>query len=287
MEERTFGRTGEIFSILSFGGQRIVDGHGCSEAEAVRMLNYAIDHGIRYFDTAWLYSAGQSEERIGKVARNRRREMWIATKARARDKSGAKKQLEESLKRLQTDHVDEWRMHDVWSLHELDEITGPGGALEAAVQARKDGYVRYISISGHSNPDVQIEALNRFPFDSVLCAMSVLDRFILSFADEFLPVAKAKGTSVIGMKILGLGRLAPIYDKALRYAFSLPIDTAIVGMESMEQLKMNLAVAENYKPLDDIERLELYREILPKVTPENLPWKSNNWGQPSDWKKRE
>ena len=287
MEERTFGRTGEIFSILSFGGQRIVDGHGCSEAEAVRMLNYAIDHGIRYFDTAWLYSAGQSEERIGKVARNRRREMWIATKARARDKSGAKKQLEESLKRLQTDHVDEWRMHDVWSLHELDEITNPGGALEAALQARRDGYVRYISISGHSNPAVQIEALNRFPFDSVLCAMSVLDRFILSFADELLPVAKAKGTAVIGMKILGLGRLAPIYDKALRYAFSLPIDTAIVGMESMEQLKMNLAVAENYKPLDDIERLELYREILPKVTPENLPWKSNNWGQPSDWKKRE
>jgi uncharacterized protein len=287
MEERTFGRTGENFSILSFGGQRIVDGHGCSEAEAVRMLNYAIDHGIRYFDTAWLYSAGQSEERIGKVARNRRREMWIATKARARDKSGAKKQLEESLKRLQTDHVEEWRMHDVWSIHELDEITGPGGALEAAVQARKDGYVRYISISGHSNPAVQIEALNRFPFDSVLCAMSVLDRFILSFADEFLPVAKAKGTAVIGMKILGLGRLAPIYDKALRYAFSLPIDTAIVGMESMEQLKKNLAVAENYKPLDDVERLELYREILPKVTPENLPWKSNNWGQPSDWKKRE
>jgi len=91
MEERTFGRTGEKFSVLSFGGQRIVDGHGCSEAEAVRMLNYAIDHGIRYFDTAWLYSAGQSEERIGKVARNRRKEMWIATKARARDKSGAKK----------------------------------------------------------------------------------------------------------------------------------------------------------------------------------------------------
>jgi aryl-alcohol dehydrogenase-like predicted oxidoreductase len=287
MEERTFGRTGEKFSILSFGGQRIVDGHGCSEAEAVSMLNYAIDHGIRYFDTAWLYSAGQSEERIGKVARNRRQEMWIATKARARDKRGAKNQLEESLKRLQTDHVDEWRMHDVWSIHELDEITGPGGALEAAVQARKDGYVRYISISGHSNPAVQVEALNRFPFDSVLCAMSVLDRFILSFADEFLPVAKARGTAVIGMKILGLGRLAPIYDKALRYAFSLSIDTAIVGMESMEQLKKNLAVAENYKPLDDIERLELYREILPKVTPENLPWKSNNWGQPSYWKKRE
>jgi len=287
MEQRIFGKTGEKFSILSFGGQRIVDGHGCSEAEAVRMLNYAIDHGIRYFDTAWLYSAGQSEERIGKVARYRRKEMWIATKARARDKIGARKQLEESLKRLQTDHVDEWRMHDVWSMNELDAITGPGGALEAALQAHKEGYIRYISISGHSNPAVQIEALNRFPFDSVLCAMSVLDRFILSFADEFLPVAKAKGTAVIGMKILGLGRLAHIYDKALRYAFGLPIDTAIIGMESMEQLQKNLAIAENFQPLSDAEKLELYQEVLPLVTPESLPWKSNNWAQPTSWKNRE
>jgi hypothetical protein len=287
MEQRTFGKTGEKFSILSFGGQRIVDAHGCSEAEAIRMLNYALDHGIRYYDTAWLYSAGQSEERIGKVAHHHRKEMWIATKARARDKNGARKQLEESLKRLQTDHVDEWRMHDVWSLHELDEITGPGGALEAALQAHKDGYVRCISISGHSNPAVQIEALNRFPFDSVLCAMSVLDHFILSFADELLPVAKAKGTAIIGMKILGLGRLAHIYDKALRYAFGLPIDTAIIGMESMEQLQNNLAIAENYQPLSDSERLELYREILPLVKPEYLPWKSNNWAQPTAWIKRE
>jgi len=287
MEERTFGRTGEKFPILSFGGQRIVDGHGCTKAEAIKMLNYALDHGIRYYDTAWLYSAGQSEERIGKVARLRRREMWIATKVRARDKAGAKKQLEESLRRLQTDHVDEWRMHDVWSMNELDQITGPGGALEEAIEARREGYVRYISISGHSNPAVQIEALNRFPFDSVLCAMSVLDRFILSFADEFLPVAKAKGTAVIGMKILGSGRLAPFYEKALRYSFSLPIDTAIIGMESMEQLCMNLAVAENFRPLNDIERLELFREILPMVTPESLPWKSNNWAQPVTWKNRE
>jgi uncharacterized protein len=287
MEERIFGKTGEKFSILSFGCQRIVDAHGCSETEAMKMLNYAIDHRIRYYDTAWLYSGGQSEERIGKVARHRRKEMWIATKTRARDKQGAKKQLEESLSRLQTDHIDEWRMHDVSSIAELDQITGLGGTLDAAIQARKDGYVRYISISGHSNPAVQIEAIKRFPFDSVLCAMSVADRFILSFADELLPVAKEKGIAVIGMKIMGLNRLAPIYDKALRYAFGLPIDTAIVGMESMEQLRKNIEVAENYQPLSDIERLELYKEILPKVSPEFLPWKSNNWIQPTEWKKRD
>jgi hypothetical protein len=287
MEQRIFGKTGESFSILSFGAQRIVDGHGCSESEAIKMLNYAIDHGIRYYDTAWLYSDGQSEERVGKVAVHRRKEMWIATKARARDRAGAKKQLEESLRRLQTDHVDEWRMHDVFSMQELDKITANGGALEAAQAAVKEGYVRYISISGHSNPAVQTEALNRFPFTSVLCALSVADKFMLSFADEFIPVAKSKGVAVIGMKILGLGKLAHVYEEALRYAFDLPVNTAIVGMESMEQLKKNLAVAENYKPLSDEERLNLFKKIIPLVSPGLMPWKSTNWGMPTEWKKRE
>lgn len=286
MEERPYGRTGQKFSILSFGAQRIVDSHGCSEEDALKIMNYALDHGIRYFDTAWVYSEGQSEERVGKVARHRRKEMWIATKAWARDRQEARKQLEESLRRLQTDYVDEWRMHNVWSIGELDKITGPGGSLEAAVQARANGLVRYISISGHSNPDVQIEALARFPFDSVLCATSVLDHFVLSFAEEFLPVARAKGVAVAGMKIIGLGRLAKIYDKALRYAFGLPIDTAVVGMESMDQLQKNLEVAETYRPLSDNERLELFKEVLPIVTPEGVPWKAEDWDNPVEWKRR-
>ena len=139
METRPFGKTGESFPILSFGAQRIVDGHGCSTEEAVRMVHYALDRGIRYFDTAWIYSQGQSEERVGKVARERRKEMWIATKSRARTREEAMGQLEESLKRLKTDHVDEWRMHNVWDMAELDKITAPGGALEAALEARKKG----------------------------------------------------------------------------------------------------------------------------------------------------
>ena len=141
MEERPYGKTGQKFPIFSFGAQRIVDGHGCSEEDAVKIVNYALDHGICYFDTAWVYSGGQSEERIGKVARMRRKEMWIATKALARNQSEARKQLEESLRRLQTDYVDEWRMHNVWSLDELDKITGPNGSLEAAVQARAQGLI--------------------------------------------------------------------------------------------------------------------------------------------------
>lgn len=286
MEQRPYGKTGEKFGILSFGAQRIVEEHRCSESEAIKIVNYAIDHGIRYFDTAWAYSGGQSEERVGKVAKTRRSEMWIATKTIARDRKGARQQLEESLRRLQTDHVDEWRMHNIWSIEELDKITGRGGALEAAVKAREQGLVRHISISGHSNPKVQIIALERFPFDSVLCALSVLDHFVLSFAEEFLPLARQKGVAVAGMKIIGLGALAGKYDRALRYAFGLPVSTAVVGMESMEQLKKNLAVAEGYKPLTDAERLQLFREVLPMVNPQTVPWKAEDWNQAIEWKRR-
>lgn len=286
MEERPYGGTGEKFSILSFGAQRIVDSRGCSEGEALKILNHVLDRGIRYFDTAWIYSGGQSEERVGKVARLRRKEMWIATKAWARTRDEARHQLEESLRRLQTDYVDEWRLHNIWSLAELDKVTTSGGALEAAVKAREEGLVRYISISGHTDPRVQIEALERFPFDSVLCALSVLDHFILSFAEEFLPVAKARGVAVAGMKVMGLGRLAHLCDRALRYTLGLPISTAVVGMETMEQLERNLAVAESFQPLTDEERLELFREVLPLVRPEAVPWKAEDWNNPVAWKQR-
>jgi aryl-alcohol dehydrogenase-like predicted oxidoreductase len=286
MEERPFGKTGVKFPILGFGAQRIVDSHGCSESQALNILNHALDRGIRYFDTAWVYSGGQSEERVGKVARHRRKEMWIATKTVTRTAKESRLQLEESLRRLQTDYIDEWRLHNIWSLGELDKVTGPGGSLEAAIRARDGGLVRYISISGHSNPRVQIEALNRFPFDSVLCAISALDHFILSFAEEFLPVANARGVAIIGMKVMGLGVLAPFYQKALRYTLGLPISTAIVGMETMEQLEKNLAVAENFKPLTDEERLEFFREIIPLVTPQKVMWKAEDWENPTSWKIR-
>src|SRR5512137_2267620 len=280
MEMRSFGKTGERFSILSFGAQRIVDGHNCSEEEAIRMVNYALDHGIRYFDTARVYSDGQSEERVGKVARHRRKEMWIATKTRGRTRQEAVEQLEVSLKRLQTDHVDEWRMHNIWSMEELDKLTASGGAMEAALRAREQGKVRYISMSGHRNPQVQVEALKRFPFDSMLVALCALDHFILSFAEEFLPLANAAGIAVIGMKVMALAKLARYYERALRYSLGLPVSTTIVGMETMDQLKKNLAVAENFTPLTDEEKLEFYKEIIHLATPEVIRWKTTDYFNP-------
>jgi aryl-alcohol dehydrogenase-like predicted oxidoreductase len=286
MQTRPFGSTGESFPILSFGGQRIVDERHCTVDDAVRILNRALDSGIRYFDTAWAYSKGQAEQRLGLVAKERRKEMWIATKTVDTTRDGALRQLEQSLQRLQTDQVDEWRLHDVYSFERLDQFTARDGGLQAAIEARDQGMVRYISISGHTDPQIQIEALNRFPFDSVLIAASVLDHFIFSFAEEFLPVANARGVATIAMKVLGFGSLANEVERALRYAFALPVSTVIVGMETMGQLEQNLAIAESFTPMSDEERLAFFTEIMPLVKPQNMPWKASDWDEPLAWKQR-
>src|SRR5512136_2131675 len=281
METRPFGKTGKAFPILSFGGQRIVDEHNCTEEEAIKIVNTAIDRGIRYFDTAWIYSNGQAETRLGKVVKHRRGEMWIATKTWDPSKDGARRQLETSLTRLQTDYVDEWRLHNMWDYARLDAFTGKGGALEAAIRAREEGLVRNISISCHTDPQILVEALRRFPFDSALMALSALDHFILSFAEEFLPLANSKGIATIAMKVLGLGSLTHEVARSLRYAFSLPVSTVIVGMESMAQLEQNLAIAEAFTPMTDTERLAFFKDILPLVRPDKMPCKSNEWGNPT------
>jgi len=286
METRPFGKTGESFPILSFGGQRIVDTHGCTEEAAIEIVNTAIDRGIRYFDTAWIYSDGQAETRLGKVVKHRRSEMWIATKAADTTRDGARRQLETSLSRLQTDYVDEWRLHNLEDYARLDAFTGKGGALEAAIQAREEGLVRYISISGHTDPQILVEALNRFSFDSALIAVSALDHYILSFAEEFIPIANAGGVATIGMKVLGLGSLTHEVQRSLRYAFSLPVSTVIVGMETMAQLEQNLEIAESFTPMTDEERLSFFKDIITLVRPEKIRWKAADWDNPTQWVSR-
>ncbi|MBC8246275.1 MAG: aldo/keto reductase [Deltaproteobacteria bacterium] len=286
MESRPFGKTVESFPILSFGGQRIVDEHNCSEEEAIEIVNTAINRGIRYFDTAWIYSNGQAETRLGHVAKHRRSEMWIATKTWDTTRDGARRQLETSLSRLQTDHVDEWRLHNLCDYGRLDAFTGKGGALEAAVEAQEEGLVRHIGISGHTDPQILVEALNRFAFDSALIAVSALDHFILSFVEEFLPIANARGVATIGMKVLGLGSLTHAVERSLRYAFSLPVSTVIVGMETMAQLEQNLSIAESFTPMTDKERLAFFKDIFSLVWPEKIPWKASDWNNPNEWVSR-
>jgi aryl-alcohol dehydrogenase-like predicted oxidoreductase len=183
METRPFGKTGYAFPILSFGGGAIGNAQRCTEEEAIQVVNLALGRGIGYFDTAWAYSDGLAETRLGVVVKHRRGEMWIATKVWDTTRDGARRQLEKSLMRLQTDHVDEWRLHDMASYARMDAFTRKGGALEAAIQAKEQGPVSHVSISSHADPQVLLEAFNRFPFESALVALSALDQFMLSFAE--------------------------------------------------------------------------------------------------------
>ncbi|NHN34429.1 aldo/keto reductase [Paenibacillus agricola] len=286
MEKRKFGQTGQEFPILSFGAQRIVDEHSCTEEEAIQIVNRAIDEGITYFDTAPIYSKGQSEERLGKAWGSRRSQVWIATKTLDRTRDGSLRSIEASLKRLQTDHVQEWRLHDVRTMEQLEQCFAKDGALQALIEAKEQGIIKHISISGHTNPNVQLEAIRRFPFDSALVALSAADHFMYSFADEFVPKANEKGMAIIGMKVIGLGRLAEWYEKALRYTWSLPISTAIIGMESMEQLENNLRVAKSFTPMTDLEKLEFFKEIIHMANPDVLRWKAKDWENKEEWAER-
>lgn len=285
METRPFGKTGVELPILSLGCQRLVDEEGCSREQAVAIIEQALKRGVWYFDTAPAYSDGESERRLGLVAAKQRMDMWIATKVNETGRDGARRQLEGSLERLQTDHVEEVRLHDVHSFDRLNAMTARGGALDALVEARDEGLVRFIGISGHADPQVLLEAIRRFPFDTALCAVSVLDHFFYSFAEEFLPFALQKCMGIVGMKVFGNKALADEWRRALRYSLGLPLTTVIAGCSTSEQLNGDIDLAESYTPMTSLERLAFFRDILPMVTPRNMPWKSRD-GAGNEWLER-
>ncbi|MGD8192659.1 aldo/keto reductase [Brevibacillus ginsengisoli] len=277
MITRPFGRDPKQVSLLGFGAQRIVDEHDCTEEQAISIIRRAVEKGVNYFDTAPSYSDGQSETRVGLGLKGLRDQVSIATKTGGRTRDLAWRDLETSLKRLQTDYVDEWRVHNVMQPHDLESIFAKGGALEALIEAKEQGLVRKLSISGHTDPRLLAEAIRRFPFDSALVALSALDHFIYSFAHEFVPLAVEKGVAIIGMKVMALGQLAPWYHQALRYTWSLPVSTAILGVSKMSELEADIEAAEKFIPMNDIERVQFFQEIFPLVRADVLRWKAGEW----------
>lgn len=277
MLTRSFGRDSHQVSLLGFGAQRIVDEHDCTEEQAIAIIRRAVELGVNYFDTAPSYSDGQSESRVGLGLRGLRDKVWIATKTGGRTRDLALRDLEGSLKRLGTDYVDEWWVHNVMQPHDLEAVFAKGGALEALIEAREQGMVRKLSISGHTDPRLLAEAIRRFPFDSALVALSALDHFIYSFAHEFVPLAVEKGVAVIGMKVMALGQLAPWTEQALRYTWSLPVSTAVLGVSKMNELEADVAAANRFVPMTDIERVSFFQQIMPLVRADVLRWKAGEW----------
>lgn len=258
---RPFGATGVTVPLIGYGTAPLGKEHITRE-HAVRCLNYAIDHGITYLDTSPDYG---SEPHVGEVMRTRRAEVFLATKVNRRSMEGVLDELRESLDRLQTDHVDLVQVHAVNAWADLEQALATDGAVAALEEARAEGLVRHIGITGHARPELLAHALRQYRFDSVLCALGMADHLVTSPATFLLPVAQEKNTAVIAMKVLGHGT-SPNVERALRYSLGLPgVALAIIGMDQIEQIDQNVAIAARFQPLTEDERQQLIAEVQPLV----------------------
>jgi predicted aldo/keto reductase-like oxidoreductase len=258
MEKRAFGQTGLNTSILGFGGFHLLE---IPVSEAHYLLNRYLDAGGNYIETAASYGNGESERKIGQCVSNRRDEYILATKSGERTKEKCLASLNQSLKNLQTDHVDLFIMHAVGTMEELDQILAPGGALEGAEEAKKDGRINHIGISMHGQPDVLIRALKEYPFAAVMTTINYYDHFNFpEIQSELLPLALKNNTAVILMKPVADGLLWRSSKQAFRYAFHQPVSIVVAGINNREMLESDLAYAEEFTPMSDDEIELLYKD---------------------------
>ena len=254
--KKPLGRTGVQVSAMGVGGYHL--GSAKTDQAANEIVAKALDHGVDFFDNAWEYHDGLSEERLGKALKGKRDRAFVMTKVctHGRDKKVAMRMLEESLRRLQTDHLDLWQIHEVVYDNDPDLIFAPNGAAEALAEAKKLGKVRFIGFTGHKDPEIHLKMLSHdFPFDTVQMPLNCCDATFRSFENHVLPEAARRGIAALGMKSLGgsgelvrHGVVTP--EQGLRYAMSLPVATTISGIDSMEVLDQNLKVAVNFEALD-------------------------------------
>ncbi len=261
--KKLLGRTGVQVSAMGLGGYHL--GSADTDQVANEIVAKALDHGITFFDNAWEYHDGLSEERLGKALKGKRDQAFVMTKVctHGRDNKIAMRMLEESLRRLQTDHLDLWQIHEVVYDNDPDLIFAPNGAAEALLAAKQQGKVRFIGFTGHKDPDIHLKMLSHdFPFDTAQMPLNCCDATFRSFETHVLPEAARRGIAALGMKSLGgsgelvtHGAVTP--EQGLRYAMSLPVATTISGVDSIQVLNQNLQVAVNFKPLEAAEMQSL------------------------------
>lgn len=258
---RKLGRTGADVSMLCLGGWHI--GSVKDDQEAIRIMHAAIAEGLFFFDNAWDYHDGHSEEVMGKALKqdNKRKQVFLMTKNCERDYAGSMKDLDESLRRLQTDHLDLWQFHEMVYDNDPDWIFEKG-AVKAALEARKAGKVRFIGFTGHKDPRIHLKALGKeFDWDTAQMPINVLDASYRSFQKEVVPVCLKKNVGVIGMKGLAGGAVQGtlIEDAGLtaeecyRYCLSISVSAQVVGITTMEQLMADVKLARNFKPMTKAE----------------------------------
>ncbi len=253
MPTRPLGRTGFQVGLFSIGGQGTMEletGHD----EAMRIISRALELGVNYIDTAPLYGRGASERYIGEGIRGRRDRVFIATKTDDRTYDGSMRSLEGSLKRLGTDHVDLWQIHNVQSGFDVDFILSREGAVKALEKARDEKMVRFTGITGHKDPFVLKRAIESHPFDAILMAINPADRHADSFIDNLLPVAVSQNMGIMAMKVPSRGKIfratgVRTMESAMRYALSHPVSTLVIGISDTGELEENARIAREFTPL--------------------------------------
>lgn len=267
MPYRDLGKTGEKVSLLCVGGYHIgVD--TLSDEESIALMRASVDEGVNFFDNAWAYHNGRSEERMGKALKDGYRDkVFLMTKGQSWNAKDAERFLEDSLRRMDVDMIDLWQVHEVVR-PELPGQIYSEGVLEYLEKAKEAGKIRYIGFTGHHLTSTHLEMIERgFPFDTIQMPMGVLDYHYRSFQDNVLPKALEKGIGVLGMKTLAGGGVqkseAASVEECLRYSMSLPVSTVVSGMRTMDELKANIAAAKGFTPMDEAGMTALRERTKP------------------------
>jgi aryl-alcohol dehydrogenase-like predicted oxidoreductase len=290
MPTRNLGKTGYRVGVFSLGGQAALE-RANNEEVSVAIINRALDLGVNYLDTSSIYGGPQrwSEQYLGKVMKTRRSEAFLASKTKERTREASLRMIDESLKLLQTDHLDLWQLHDIGTMTDVNEVFAKGGAMEALLEMREQKVVRNLGITGHYRPDSLIECIHRYPFDTILMALNAADPHQFSFRDQLLPLAVEKQMGIIGMKVPARGRILSTWTpppmeeqkhswegmvlaprpgtitmrEALHYTLSHPVSTVIIGCDSVAQLEENVALARAYTPLSNSQMADLETKTEP------------------------
>jgi predicted aldo/keto reductase-like oxidoreductase len=262
MRYRTLGRTGVKVSLVGLGGHHIGRNY-VSQDESTKIIRTGLDSGVNFLDNCWDYNDGLSETRMGLALKDGyRQKAFLMTKLDGRTAQAALLQLEESLKRLQTDHIDLIQIHEVIRMDDPERIFGKGGSLEYLEKAKKDGKVRFIGFTGHKSPEIHLHMIetatkNNYTFDTVQMPLNAMDAHYDSFGAKVVPVAKKLNMGILGMKPMGDGvilksnTVTPV--ECLRYAMHLPVSVVITGCDSMQILQQALDTAKNFRGLNDAE----------------------------------
>jgi predicted aldo/keto reductase-like oxidoreductase len=268
---RTLGRSGEKVSMIGLGGYHI--GMQSDEQESLRIIRTALDAGINFLDNCWDYNGGQSEIRMGKALRDGyRQKAFLMTKIDGRTRKAAAGQIDESLRRLQTDHIDLLQFHEVIRDTDPDLIFAAGGGMEAVLEAKKQGKVRYIGFTGHKSPDIHLKMLetasaHQFTFDTVQMPLNVMDAHYDSFEKKVVPVLVKENIGILGMKPMGdkqiLKSNAATPLECLRYAMNLPTSVVITGCDSLNILEQALEAARGFRPMNQREITILLAKTAP------------------------